>query len=57
MVVKDITRVCFTGRRSPEEITFFKSVGLAAQDAVAASAVLEEAEKRDLGRVIDMSGR
>ena len=44
------------GRRSPEEITFFKSVGLAAQDAVAAAAVLEEAEKRDLGRVIDLSG-
>ncbi len=43
------------GRQSDDEITFFKSVGLAVQDAVTAAAVLKAAEKMDLGRVIDMS--
>jgi ornithine cyclodeaminase len=43
------------GRRSQEEITFFKTVGVAVQDAVAAAAVLAEAEAKNLGNVIDMS--
>ncbi|MCB2149362.1 MAG: hypothetical protein KQI81_22975, partial [Deltaproteobacteria bacterium] len=43
------------GRQSDEEITFFKSVGLAVQDAVTAAAVLKAAEKKGLGTVIDMS--
>ena len=42
------------GRRSQEEITFFKTVGVAVQDAVAAAAVLAEAEAKNLGKVIDM---
>ncbi len=42
------------GRQSDDEITFFKSVGVAVQDAVAASAVLSEAEAKDLGTIIDM---
>ena len=37
------------GRASDDEITFFKSVGVAVQDAVAASAVLAEAEAKGLG--------
>jgi len=37
------------GRQSDDEITFFKSVGVAVQDAVAASAVLAEAEAKGLG--------
>lgn len=37
------------GRESPQEITFFKSVGVAVQDASAASAVLREAEALGLG--------
>jgi ornithine cyclodeaminase/alanine dehydrogenase-like protein (mu-crystallin family) len=43
------------GRQSDEEITFFKSVGLAVQDAVAAAAVLRAAGEKGLGTVIDMS--
>lgn len=43
------------GRRNDEEITFFKSVGLAVQDAVTATAVLKAAIAKDLGTVIRMS--
>ena len=43
------------GRENDEQITFFKSVGLAVQDAVTAAAVLKAAEKMDLGTVIEMS--
>ena len=43
------------GRQNDDEITFFKSVGLAVQDAVTAAAVLKAAEEKGLGRVIDMS--
>lgn len=42
------------GRQSDDEITFFKSVGVAVQDAVAAAAVLKEAEKKDLGILVEM---
>jgi ornithine cyclodeaminase len=42
------------GRQSDEEITFFKSVGLAVQDAVTAAAALKAAEEKNLGTVIDM---
>lgn len=44
-----------TGRQSDEQITFFKSVGLAVQDAVTAAAVLKSADARNLGSVIKMS--
>jgi alanine dehydrogenase len=37
------------GRQSPEEITLFKSVGVAVQDVAAAAAVLEAAQTVDLG--------
>lgn len=37
------------GRTSPEEITLFKSVGLAIQDLSAAKAVFDEAVKRGIG--------
>ena len=43
------------GRQNDEEITFFKSVGLAVQDAVTAAAVLKAAEEKGLGTVIEMS--
>ena len=42
------------GRRDTEEITFFKSVGNAAQDLAVASRVLEIAEREDLGVIVDM---
>lgn len=41
------------GRASDTELTFFKSVGIAAQDVVAAQAVLRAAAKRGLGERID----
>lgn len=41
------------GRQSEDEITFFKSVGVAAQDAAAATAVLAGAEEKNLGQTID----
>ena len=43
------------GRQSDDEITFFKSVGVAVQDAVAAAAVLAEAEAKALGTVVEMT--
>ncbi len=42
------------GRRDDRQITVFKSVGLAAQDAAAAAAVLAVAEDRDLGTLMDL---
>ena len=42
------------GRQNDEEITFFKSVGIAAQDAAAAGAVLAAAEERGLGRLVKL---
>lgn len=38
-----------TGRTGPEQITFYKSVGLAVQDAAAAAVVLAAAHERGLG--------
>lgn len=42
-------------RQSNDEITFFKSVGVAGQDAVAGSVVLSEAEAKGLGTLIEMA--
>ena len=39
-----------TGRTSPEQITFFKSVGVAVQDALAAQLALKNARKLGLGQ-------
>ena len=43
------------GRQSDDEITFFKSVGVAVQDAVAGAAVLAAAEEQGLGIVVEMA--
>ena len=43
------------GRQSDDEITFFKSVGVAVQDAVAGAAVLAEAEAQELGTLVEMT--
>jgi len=40
-----------TGRVGPEEVTVFKSVGNAVQDAAIAAAILESAERRGLGQI------
>jgi ornithine cyclodeaminase len=42
------------GRTSPDQITLYKSVGVAVQDAVAAHLVLEAAEQRGVGREMQM---
>ena len=42
-----------TGRGSDTELTFFKSVGIAAQDVVAVQTVWQEAAKLGLGERID----
>lgn len=42
------------GRTSPEEVTLFKSVGVAVQDVAAAAAVLEAARRENLGTEVDL---
>ncbi|NJN95495.1 MAG: ornithine cyclodeaminase family protein, partial [Anaerolineales bacterium] len=41
-------------RESHDEITFFKSVGVAVQDAAAANAVLRAAERMGLGTLVEL---
>jgi ornithine cyclodeaminase len=43
------------GRTSAEQITLYKSVGVAVQDAVAAHLVLETAGKLGMGREVEVS--
>ena len=43
-----------TGRTSPGEITLYKSVGVAAQDAAAAMLVLHAAEARGIGMTLQL---
>ncbi|MCH7227054.1 ornithine cyclodeaminase family protein [Haloferula sp. A504] len=44
-----------SGRTSQDEITVFKSVGMAIQDAVSACYVLEEAERLNVGREVTLA--
>jgi alanine dehydrogenase len=44
------------GRTSPEELTLYKSVGVAVQDAAAAALVLSAARERGIGREVDLEG-
>lgn len=44
------------GRRSPQDITWFKSVGIAAQDLVTAAAVLEAARRNEAGLEVPFYG-
>ena len=41
------------GRESQEEITYFKSVGIAVQDAMAAQVALNNARKMNIGKKVD----
>ncbi len=43
------------GRQNEQEITFFKSVGIAVQDAVAADIALAEAEAKGLGILVEIA--
>lgn len=42
------------GRTSPAQITLYKSVGVAVQDAAAAALVLAEARRRGIGREVEL---
>ena len=53
--IGDILNGNTPGRQSDDEITFFKSVGVAVQDAVAASRVLAAAETQGLGTLAEMA--
>ncbi len=44
------------GRRAPEEITLFKSLGLAVEDIAAARAAVEEARARGMGTTVRLGG-
>jgi len=41
------------GRQTIDEITFFKSVGVAVQDLAAAAIILQKAEEHDIGTLVD----
>ena len=41
------------GRQTPDEITYFKSVGIAVQDALAAQVALHNARKLNIGKEVD----
>jgi ornithine cyclodeaminase/alanine dehydrogenase-like protein (mu-crystallin family) len=41
------------GRQSDDEITYFKSVGIAVQDAMAAQVALSNARRMNIGREVD----
>ena len=43
------------GRKNAEQITFFKSVGIAVQDTMAAALVFAAAEEQGLGTAVDFS--
>jgi ornithine cyclodeaminase/alanine dehydrogenase-like protein (mu-crystallin family) len=43
-----------SGRESQEEITYFKSVGIAVQDAMAAQVALNNARKQNIGTEVDL---
>lgn len=45
------------GRNSPEEITLFKSVGIAIEDLAAAQFIYEEALKKGIGVSVELGGR
>jgi alanine dehydrogenase len=44
------------GRTSQDELTLYKSVGVAVQDAAAAALVLSSARERGIGRKVDLEG-
>ena len=45
------------GRSSPQEITLFKSLGLAVEDLAAARHILDKAKRDDIGTTVKLGGR
>ncbi|HSO67921.1 MAG TPA: hypothetical protein VLP30_08690 [Desulfatirhabdiaceae bacterium] len=52
--IGEIINQTHTGRETDDQITFFKTVGVAVQDAAAAATVLAEAEAKGLGTMITL---
>jgi ornithine cyclodeaminase len=52
--IGEIVNGTYPGREDDEQITYFKSVGLAVQDAAAAAAVLDAAQTKGLGTVVEL---
>ena len=53
--IGEIVNGVFPPRQNDQEITFFKSVGVAVQDAAAAATVLAEATEKGLGTLVSLS--
>ena len=54
--IGDILLGNLTGRESPDEITLFKSLGLAVEDLAAAHYVYQRAEAEGIGTAVDLGG-
>ncbi|MGJ3239541.1 MAG: ornithine cyclodeaminase family protein [Anaerolineae bacterium] len=52
--IGDVVNGNHPGRQSPDEITYFKSVGVAVQDAVGARIALDQAQALNIGTVLDL---
>jgi ornithine cyclodeaminase len=52
--IGDVVARSASGRTSPDEVTLYKSVGVAAQDAAAAALVLADATRRGVGREVEL---
>jgi|Deesub1362B_J571_1020462.scaffolds.fasta_scaffold00002_453 ornithine cyclodeaminase len=52
--IGDIARGQLPGREDEQEITLFKSVGLAVQDVVAAQLLLEKARQQSIGQEVEL---
>jgi ornithine cyclodeaminase/alanine dehydrogenase-like protein (mu-crystallin family) len=52
--IGQITAGHIPGRESDEEITFFKSVGLAVQDMAVAALILKKAQEQNLGTEVEL---
>ena len=51
--IGDVLLGKIAGRRSDQEITLFKSLGMVSEDLVAADFILAEAERRGVGQVVE----
>jgi ornithine cyclodeaminase len=51
--VGDVLEGNVAGRRGEADITLFKSLGMVAEDLISADFILEQAERRELGKLID----
>jgi ornithine cyclodeaminase len=54
--IGDIINGKKSGRENDEQITFFKSVGVAVQDAISAHVALQNAEREGIGTLLELSG-